>query len=180
MWREKMATQTWNFDTAHSTVGFWVKHMMFAKVRGEFTSWTGSLSFDPADLGTLKVEAKIDAASINTGNEARDNHLRSGDFFDVEQHPSLTFGSSKVEGSGDRLKVYGDLTLHGVSKPVVLDVERTGSGKDPWGNERVGFHAKTTINRKDFGLGWNQALEAGGVLVGEEIHIEIEVQAIKG
>lgn len=175
-----MAVQTWSFDTAHSTIGFQVKHMMFAKVRGEFTKWSGSVSFDPSDLSTFKAEASIDAASINTNNEGRDNHLRSGDFFDVEQFPELTFSSTSVEAHGDNAKVHGTLTLHGVTKDVTLEVERTGTGKDPWGNERVGFHAKTVINRKDFGLGWNQALEAGGVLVGEQISIDLEIQVIKG
>jgi polyisoprenoid-binding protein YceI len=174
-----MSTQVWNFDTAHSTVGFQVKHMMFAKVRGEFTAWAGSVSFDPSDLNTFQVDVTIEAKSINTSNEARDNHLRSADFFDVEQFPTLTFGSTRVEAHGDTLKVFGDLVIHGVTQAITLDVERTGTGKDPWGNERTGFNATTVINRKDFGLGWNQALEAGGVLVGEKINIDLEIQVIK-
>ena len=172
-----MATHTWNFDNAHSTVGFTIKHMMFAKVRGQFTEWTGSLSYDPANVAGAQVNATITAGSIDTANEQRDGHLKSGDFFNVEEFPTLTYKSSSWEKTGGKIHVHGDLTMHGVTKPVTLEVTENGQGVDPWGNQRIGFTATATINRKDFGLNWNSALEAGGVLVGEEVHIDIEVQA---
>lgn len=172
-----MTTHTWNFDTTHSTVGFSIKHMMFAKVRGQFTDWTGSLSYDPENLANASVEATIQLSSIDTSNEQRDGHLRSPDFFEVEKHPTMTFKSSSWTKSGGQLAVQGELSLHGVTKPVELTVTENGTGIDPWGNKRIGFTAQTVINRKDFGLGWNTALEAGGVLVGEEVSIDIEVQA---
>jgi polyisoprenoid-binding protein YceI len=173
-----MSEQTWKFDTAHSSVGFSVKHMMFAKVRGTFDQWDGSVSFNPGDLSSLKTEVSVEIASINTSNEARDNHLKSADFFDVVAFPTMTFSSNEAIANGDKLQLRGSLTIRGTTQPVTLDVERTGAGIDPWGNRRVGFRAKTSINRKDFGLTWNQALEAGGVLVGEQIEIDVEVQVI--
>ncbi len=174
-----MAKQTWTIDNAHSAIQFSVRHMVFAKVRGSFKKWTATLEMDDANLAASKVTVDIDASSIDTSDEKRDGHLKSGDFFDVAAHPKITFTSKKLEGSGDAVKVVGDLAMHGVTKEVALDVERLGTGKDPWGNERAGFHAKGTVDRGDFGLKWNQALEAGGVLVGEKIEIEIDVEAIK-
>ena len=173
-----MAATRFSIDPAHSDVSFSVRHMMFAKVRGHFRKFSGTVTLDDANPSASSVEAEIESASIDTGSPDRDKHLRTPDFLDVEKFPKLTFKSSKVDGKGDRLSVTGTLTLHGVSKEVVLDVERTGSGKDPWGNERQGFAAKGSLNRKDFGLAWNQALEAGGVLVGEKIELELEVQAL--
>lgn len=174
-----MATHTWNFDNAHSTVGFTIKHMMFTKVRGQFTEWTGSLTYDPADISKAAVNATLTASSINTSNEERDQHLKSEDFFNVEKFPTLTYKSSRWEKVGDKFHVHGDLTMHGVTKPVTLEVTENGQGIDPWGNQRIAFTATTTINRKDFGLNWNSALEAGGVLVGEDVHVEIEVEATR-
>jgi len=173
-----MAAAKFSIDPAHSDVSFSVRHMVFAKVRGHFRKFSGNVTLDDANPAASSVEAEIESASIDTGSADRDKHLRTPDFLDVEKFPKLTFKSSKVEGKGDKLSVTGTLTMHGVSKEVVLDVERTGSGKDPWGNERQGFAAKGSLNRKDFGLAWNQALEAGGVLVGEKIELELEVQAL--
>ena len=175
-----MTATTWNFDLSHSSVGFHVRHMMIAKVHGQFQNWTGHLVLDEDDLTKSTVEVSIDAASLFTKDEKRDAHLRSADFFDVENFPQLTFKSTSVaKQSEDELEVTGDLTIRGVTKSVKLLVDLEGQGKDPWGNLRAGFAAKTTINRKDFGLHWNAALEAGGVLVGEKVEITLDIQAIK-
>jgi polyisoprenoid-binding protein YceI len=170
---------TYSIDNAHSDVSFSVRHMMFAKVRGHFTKWSANLAFDPAKPAASSVEVSIDAASIDTREPQRDGHLRSADFLDAENFPKITFKSRRVETAGTgHYKVTGDLAIRGVTREVMLDVEEGGRGKDPWGNERVAFLAKTTINRADFGLKWNQALEAGGVLVGEKVEVEIDVQAV--
>jgi polyisoprenoid-binding protein YceI len=169
---------TWNVDTTHSSVSFSVRHMMFAKVRGKFSKFTAALEYDPAAPAAAKVEATIDVGSIDTNEGQRDGHLKSADFFDAANFPSLTFKSTKVEPKGKGLAVTGNLTIRGTTLPVVLDVEALGVGKDPWGNQRAGFHAKTKIDRTAFGLKWNQALEAGGVLVGTDIEIEIDLQAV--
>jgi polyisoprenoid-binding protein YceI len=175
-----MAIQRWNIDTSHSGVHFTVRHMVISKVRGAFARWQGVIEFDAEDPSRSKVSARIEAASIDTREEKRDAHLRSADFFDVEHHAALTFESTNIEKlDGNEYRVSGDLTIRGVTKPVVLEAEYLGGGKDPWGNERLGFQAHATINRKDFGLGWNQVLEAGGVLVGEKIEISIDVEAVK-
>lgn len=171
---------TWKLDTTHSGVHFSVRHLMVSKVRGSFSKYSVDLAFDPANPSAGKVDVTIDAASIDTKDEKRDGHLRSPDFFDVEKYPTLTFKSSKVEAKdAENLVVHGDLTIHGVTKPVSLAVEFAGATKDPWGNTKAGFSAHTTINRKDFGLGWNQALEAGGVLVGEKVEIHIDLELAK-
>ncbi|MBN9684155.1 MULTISPECIES: YceI family protein [unclassified Corallococcus] len=172
-----MATTTWNIDTTHTGIHFSVRHMVVAKVRGNFTKFSGTLTLDDANPAASAVSVSIEAASIHTGVEQRDNHLRSPDFFDVEKFPALTFQSTKVEPSGKHLKVTGQLTIRGISREVVLEAEQLGIAKDPWGNTKAAFEAKTSINRSDFGLTWNQALEAGGVLVGEKIEIALEVQA---
>lgn len=175
-----MTTHTWNFDTVHSTVGFSVRHLVIAKVRGRFTAWSGSLELDDDDLARSSVQVSIDAGSIDTGTPDRDTHLRSPDFFDVENFPRLSFTSQRIEPlGGDRYRVHGDLTIRDVTREVVLDSEFSGRAKDPWGNDRVAFTAKASLNRHDFGLKWNQALETGGVVVGERVDIEIEVQAVK-
>lgn len=171
---------TWNVDSAHSAVNFSVRHMVFAKVRGRFAQWSAQLDLDPADLTKASVSVEIEATSIDTGVVDRDNHLRSTDFFNVAEFPRLTFVSKKVEKAGSKYAVHGDLTIRGTTHPVVLDVVYDGTGKDPWGNQRTGFTASTSINRFDYGLNWNQALEAGGVLVGEKVEIEIELQAVAG
>lgn len=169
---------TWNIDASHSTIGFLIRHMVFSKVRGRFLTYTGAIQLGD-DLAKSRVEVAIDAASIDTGTAQRDTHLRSADFFDVERFPELRFRSTRVEDlGGDRLRVTGELTIRDVTRSVVLDVESSGRGVDPWGNERLGFAARTSIDRKDFGLAWNQLLEAGGVLVGDRVDIELDVQAV--
>lgn len=171
---------TYQIDSSHSSVGFSIKHMMIAKVHGAFEKLTGILEYDPANPKEAKLDVVIEAASINTREPQRDTHLKSADFFDVEKFPTLTFKSKKVEGSNGELKVTGDLTIHGVTKEVVLDVEGpTGELKDPWGNIKIGASATTKIKRKDFGLSWNAALEAGGILVGEDVAISLDVQFAK-
>jgi polyisoprenoid-binding protein YceI len=170
-----MTTQTWQIDSAHSGIHFAVRHLVIAKVRGQFSRWTGALTVPDGDFSRASVDVTIDATSIDTGVADRDAHLKSADFFDVASHPEITFKSTRVEKLGDeRLRVLGDLTIHGATREVVLDVEYAGQTKDPWGNVRAGFTAKTSIDRKDFGLTWNQLLEAGGVMVGDRINIEIE------
>lgn len=174
-----MALQTWNLDTTHSTLGFTVRHMVVAKVHGRFTRFEGKVVLEGDDLTRGSVEVKIEAASLDTGVEPRDNHLRSPDFFDVAAFPKLIFRSRKVTEAGkNRYHVTGDLTLRDVTREVVLDAELLGRLKDPWGNERLAFQASTSIDRKDFGLVWNQAMETGGLLVGERVDISIDVQAV--
>ena len=175
-----MAQQNWQVDGAHSAVNLAVRHMVISKVRGHFTKWNAKLALDMADLTKSSVEVEIEAASIDTGVSDRDTHLRSADFLDVQKYPTLTYRSRKVEVvSKERLRVVGDLTIRGVTREVPLDVEVGGQGKDPWGNVRAGFSATTSINRKDFGLTWNQALETGGVLVADRVDIEIELEAVQ-
>lgn len=177
-----MSTTTWNLDATHSQVEFAVKHMMFTTVRGRFGDVTGTITLDGDTPARSAVEVTIQAASLDTRVADRDAHLRSADFFDVERYPTLTFRSRRVEGSpakaGDAFKVVGDLTIRGVTREVVLDARFEGTGTDPWGNARSGFSAEAVIDRRDFGLTWNQALEAGGVLVGHEVKIELQVQAV--
>lgn len=174
------AVETWAIDTAHSSVGFKVRHLVISKVHGRFTRWNGTLVLGGPDLADSKVEITIDATSIDTSEPQRDAHLRSADFFDVETFPTLEFRSRKVEGTDeDRYRVTGDLTIHGVTREVVLNVEEGGRLRDPWGKERAAFLATTTINRGDYGLTWNQALEAGGVMVSDKVEIEIELEATK-
>jgi polyisoprenoid-binding protein YceI len=172
---------TWTIDPDHSNVGFKVRHLMISNVKGNFEKHTGVLEINDKDIAKSKVEVSIDTNSINTNVQKRDEHLRSADFFDVAKYPAMTFVSKKVAKAGkDKLKVTGDLTLHGITKQVVLDVEGpTKESKDPWGNIRKGATAITKINRKDFGLVWNAALETGGVAVGEEITITLEIEMIK-
>jgi polyisoprenoid-binding protein YceI len=172
---------TWNIDPDHSNVGFKVRHLMVSNVKGSFDKHTGIVEINDKDITKSKVEVSIDTNSINTNVKKRDDHLRSADFFDVAKYPTMTFVSKKVAKSGkDKLKVTGDLTLHGVTKEVVLDVEGPSKeSKDPWGNFRKGATATTKINRKDFGMVWNAALETGGVAVGDEITITLEIEMIK-
>lgn len=172
---------TWAIDPDHSNVGFKVRHLMISNVRGSFEKHTGTVEINDKDITKSRVEVSIDTNSINTNVQKRDEHLRSADFFDVAKYPSMNFVSKKVAKAGkDRLKVTGDLTLHGVTREVVLDVEGpSNESKDPWGNIRRGATATTRINRKDFGLVWNKALETGGVAVGEEITITLEIEMIR-
>ena len=175
-----MTTRDWNIDPTHSDVHFSVRHLVVSKVRGRFAKFNGTLRLDDDDLARSAVEATIDAASVDTGTAERDAHLRSADFFDVEKYPELRFRSTRVEKVGDdRYRVAGELTIRDVTRPVSLDVEYGGRAKDPWGNERVGFVAKASLDRKDFGLGWNQVLEAGGDLVGDRVELELDIQGVK-
>jgi polyisoprenoid-binding protein YceI len=175
-----IATTTWKIDPAHSVAEFKVKHMMISHVKGHFAKVSGTLTLNDADITKSEVEATIDAASIETRDPQRDAHLKSADFFDAEKYPTLSFKSTRVSGGEGELKVDGDLTIHGVTRKVQFDVEGpTPPAKDPWGNTRVGLSATTKINRKDFGLTWNAALETGGILVGEEVTISLEVQFLK-
>lgn len=172
----------WNIDPDHTNVGFKVRHLMISNIRGSFEKHTGVVDINGKDITKSKVQVSIDTASINTNVQKRDEHLRSADFFDVAKFPTMTFVSKKVAKAGKgKLKVTGDLTLHGVTKEVVLDVEGPSrESKDPYGNIRSGAVASTKINRKDFGLVWNTALETGGVAVGEEVTINLEIEMIKG
>lgn len=173
-------TTTWTIDANHSLIEFSVKHMMFTTVKGRFAGVQGRIHYNTVDPAKSTVEASIDAASIDTRAEQRDAHLKSADFFDVEKNPTISFRSTKVEiETPQRAKVTGDLSLHGVTKPVTLDVTLNGFGTNPYGQEVGGFTAETVVNRKDFGLNWNVALESGGVLVGEHINVILEVQAVK-
>jgi polyisoprenoid-binding protein YceI len=174
-----MTTQTWQIDPAHSSIHFSVRHLVVAKVRGRLTRWSGTLEVPDGDFGRATARVTIDASSIDTGVADRDAHLRSADFFDVETYPEITFVSRRVEGSAGDLELVGDLTLHGVTREVALEVESGGASKDPWGNVRAIFSARTAIERKQFGLTWNQALETGGVMVGDKVEIELEVQAVR-
>ena len=169
---------TWTIDPVHSRLGFSVRHMMIAKVRGSFTDFSGEVTIadDPLQ-STVAVDVQL--GSIDTANDDRDNHLRTNDFFDVANHPTMTFRSTRVEADGDDYIVHGDLTIRGVTNPVALEVEFDGTSKDPWGGTRAGFSAETEVNRKDWGMEWNTPLEAGGVVLGDKVKIEIDVQLVK-
>ena len=174
-------TITWKLDPAHSSAEFKIKHMMISHVKGSFNIASGTLTENTADPTKSTVEAGIDISTLNTGDAQRDAHLKSADFFHHEQHPMMTFKSTRVEKKGEgEYSVTGDFTLHGVTKPVTFAVEGPSApAKDPWGNTRIGLSATTKINRKDFGLTWNAALETGGILVGEDVQIMLEVQFIQ-
>lgn len=173
-------TGTYVPDASHSRIGFVARHAMVTKVRGQFTEYSGSGHFDAEDPTNSTLELTIQADSIDTGNADRDAHLRSNDFFDMETHPTLTFTSTAVEKvQEDVYKVTGDLTVRGVTKPVEVEFEYTGAAVDPFGNTRIGLEGRTTINRRDFGLNWNAALDTGGVLVSEKVTLEFDISAIK-
>ena len=173
-------TTTYAIDPSHSRLGFTARHMGFSKVRGRFEHFEGTVRLNPDDLSTLEAEGTAQAQSITTNETKRDEHLRSADFFEVEKYPTLTFKSTGVRDvSGHTFKLDGELTIRDVTKSVTFDGQYLGEGKDPWGGTRVAFEAETKINRKDFGLEWNAVLEAGGVLVSEEIKIELEIQAVQ-
>lgn len=171
---------SYSIDPAHSEIAFTVRHMMFAKVRGQFKEWNAELAYDPSDPTRSSVKVEIATASIDTREAQRDAHLRSADFFESQAHPKMTFVSKRVARRGDGgYELAGDLTIRGVTHEVTLAVESTGAGKDPWGQARLGFAAKVSILRSDWGLRWNQALEAGGVLVSDKVDLEIEVQVVE-
>jgi polyisoprenoid-binding protein YceI len=167
---------TWTIDQAHTTVGFSVRHMGLSTVRGKFTRFDGSIDLDPADLTRAGGNIEIQTASIDTGNADRDTHLRSGDFFDAVQFPTINFAVKRVTGSGDTFQVTGDLTIKGITHEVELKAEFAGEGRDPYGNRKIGGELTGTINRKDWDLTWNVPLEAGGLLVGDKVKLEIEGQ----
>ncbi len=170
----------YTIDSSHSAIGFQVRHMAISKVNGSFNSFEGGFVFDKNDPSVWQAEVTIDAASIDTGNEKRDDHLRSPDFFDADQFPALTFRSTSVTmAKGGQGTVTGDLTVHGVTRPVTLEVEFLGEVADPWGNQRAGFSLRGKINRRDFGLTWSKTLETGGLVVGDEVKLLIEVEGIK-
>lgn len=169
----------WQIDNAHTHIQFSTRHMMISTVRGEFEQFSGTITLDENNPENTAVEIQIEAASLNTRFEDRDNHLKSPDFLNVAEYPHLTFKSTRVERTGDATaKLYGNLTIRDVTKPVTLDVNYLGQAKSPWGMLSAGFTTSTTINRKDWGLTWNQALETGGVLVGEDIKIDIELELV--
>ncbi|TLS52563.1 YceI family protein [Paenibacillus antri] len=175
-----MALTKWAVDPTHSSVDFSIKHMMISKVKGTFTSFDALIEADPQDLTTANISFTVDLASVNTNNADRDNHLRSADFFDVENQPQLTFVAKSIRKTGDgEYNVTGDLTLHGVTRLETFAVTFEGEGKDPWGNEKVGFSANGSLKRSDYGLTWNAALETGGFLVGDDVKVSIELQAVK-
>jgi polyisoprenoid-binding protein YceI len=175
-----MTTETWAIDSSHSGIHFSVRHLVIAKVRGQFARWSGSITVPEGDLQRATVTVTIDTSSIDTGVADRDAHLKSADFFEVATHPEAIFTGERVEVRGDNVvKVTGPLTLHGVTREVTLEVESFGKAKDTWGNERMGFSARTSILRSDFGLTWNQVLETGGVAVSDRVDLEFEVEAVK-
>lgn len=174
------AVATWTVDPAHSTAEFAIRHLMISTVRGRFSGISGQIVGDPNDWTGATAEIVIDAASVDTRQPDRDQHLRSADFFDVEKYPTITFKSTRIVKTGEnRYEITGDLTIHGVTKSVTIQAESLGQSKDPWGGVRAGISAETRINRKDFGLHWNQVLETGGVLVGDEVRINVELELIR-
>jgi polyisoprenoid-binding protein YceI len=173
-------TSTWEIDPAHSSIQFGVRHLMISTVKGKFPKFTATAVADEKEPTRAVVEASIDTASIDTGEAKRDEHLRSPDFFDVAKYPTITFKSTKVEPAGDhRYKLHGDLTMHGVTKPVVLDVEATQQVKGMRGETRAGARATTKVNRKDFGINWSKTMDGGGVVVGDDVDVTIEVEGVK-
>ena len=175
-----MAAKRWQIDASHSSVGFSVRHMMITNVKGEFEKFEGEVSYDPMQPQAAKVSASIDVSSITTREEKRDAHLRSADFFDAERFPKITFQSRRTSRKGSSLEVVGELSIHGITRDVTLTVsDLTEEHTDPWGNLRIGASAKTKVKRSDFGMRWNAALEAGGMLVGDEVTIQIEVSLVR-
>lgn len=172
---------TWKLDTAHTHIGFSVRHMMVATVRGHFKEYRGTVKLDAQDFANSSFEGEVDVASIDTGNAQRDDHLRTDDFFAAPTHPTIRFASTRIEPKGDgEFVVHGDITIRGVTKPLALDVEFRGLSKNPYGQTIAGLGAVATLNRKDFGVSYNAVLEAGGVAVGEKVKIEIEAEFIAG
>ena len=176
----RSGTTMWTIDPAHTGLEFAVKHLMISTVRGRFGDVEGTLTLNERDPAASKVEVSIPVRSIDTRNEQRDAHLRSADFFDAEQHAAIAFRSKRIDGSiTGGFTLIGDLTIRGVTREISLDVEANGRGRDPWGNEKLGFEARGKLSRSDFGLNWNQALETGGVLVGDEVRLTLDVQFLK-
>jgi polyisoprenoid-binding protein YceI len=168
----------WNVDTSHSTVGFIARHLMIAKVRGHFATFSGTINVAENPLEST-VEATVDLSSVDTGDSGRDEHLRSADFFTVDAHPQMTFRSTHLKEDGDDYVLFGDLTINGVTRDLELELEFEGVSGDPWGGTRAGFTAATEVNRKDWGLEWNASLETGGVLVGDKVKIQLDIEAVR-
>lgn len=175
---EQLTPGTWTLDPTHTSVSFVVRHMMVAKVRGKFSDFAAEIEI-ATDPRQSSLTATVQMASIDTGNADRDGHLRTNDFFDIDNHPTMTLAATGFDGSGERYTMHADLTIRGVTRPVDFDLEFAGVGKDPWGATRAGFSASATINRKDFGIEWNAPLETGGLLVGENVQIEIDAEIIQ-
>jgi len=173
-----LATE-WDLDTSHSSVAFEVRHMAISKVKGSFGDFSATVTGDPGKPETFSVEATVQMTSVDTSNEKRDDHLRSADFFEVEKFPTMTFKSTGVKMDGDKGKLMGELTLHGVTKPVEFELEYAGMVDDPWGNTRMGFSAEAEIDRREFGLTWSKALETGGLVVDNDVEIELEVELVQ-
>jgi len=176
---DRLATTTWKIDPSHTHAEFAVRHLMISTVKGRFADVAGVVHTDESNPANSRVDVTIAVSSIDTREPQRDAHLRSADFFDAEHFPQITFRSTRVDGKGDAFKLVGDLTIRGTTREVTLDVQSEGQGRDPWGGERAGFSATTRIKRSDFGLTWNQLLEAGGVAVGDEVKISIDAELIK-
>ena len=172
-------TSTWKIDPSHSNVEFAVKHLMISTVKGHFADVEGEIVIADDEPTRSSVKATLKAASIDTRTGQRDDHLRSADFLDATNFPELTFTSTRITGDASEFKVVGNLTIRGVTREITLEATNEGSGKDPWGGERIGFSAKTKLDRREFGLTWNQAIEAGGVVVGNEVKVSIEIEAVK-
>jgi polyisoprenoid-binding protein YceI len=170
---------TWNIDTAHTHIGFSVRHLMVSTVRGQFKSYSGKVAIDPADFTNTTIEGEVEVQSIDTGNEQRDGHLRTNDFFDAENHPKITFKSTKIEKKADdAYVVYGELQIRGVTKEIAFETEFPGTSKSPYGQIVAGLHAHTTVNRKEFGLVYNAVLETGGVAIAEKVKVEIDAEFV--
>ncbi|MBV6522069.1 MAG: hypothetical protein MNPFHGCM_02213 [Gemmatimonadaceae bacterium] len=175
-----IASRPWSVDASHTNVGFSVRHLMISTVRGRFAQVEGSAVYDPTKPGSLGLRVSLPVDSISTHNEQRDTHLKSADFFDAAGHPEITFVGKRVEGDvGGKFKLIGDLTIRGITKEFVLNVSSEGAGSDPWGNERLGFSATGSLNRMDYGLTWNAALETGGVVVGDEVKVTVDVELLR-
>lgn len=177
---QEIATRPWQIDSTHTSAVFAVRHLMIATVKGTFTDVTGSVVYDPAAGDQVDIDVKIPVATVSTHVEKRDAHLRSADFFDAENHPWMTFKGTRIEGDIHRaFRLFGDITIRGTTRAIVFDVTNEGEGRDPWGNERMGFSATAKLNRQDFGLKWNVALEAGGVTVGDEVKISVDIEILR-
>jgi polyisoprenoid-binding protein YceI len=175
-----MNTTTWVLDPIHTGVYFAVRHMVISRVRGEFDTYGGTIDLDESDLTRSTIDVTIDAKSIDTGSSDRDAHLRSPDFLDADNFPEIHFGSQRIDRIDDsNYRVFGELTIRGITRPVALEVEYGGRARDAWGNERIGFVASTSFDRRDFGLTWNQVLEAGGLVVGDRVDVELDVEAVR-
>ena len=174
-----MAEEEYEIDMVHSSIGFSVRHLMISNITGNFTDFSGTLIFDEKDITKSSVDLKIDMNSINTNNENRDNHLRTADFFDTEKFPEMTFKSGKIEKSGDDFILFGSFSMHGVSKEVAIPFEFIGKVKGPEGKQHIGFEGTTAINRKDFGITWNKTLDAGGLALGNDIKIQLNIEAVE-